>query len=553
MTQDALRRAWLRCAVRFIGGAAVALSIAGCTTGPTGQVVDTVLLNGRVATVDARFTMAEAVAVGGGRILAVGRSDVIQRMAGPDTRVVDLAGRTVIPGLIDNHTHVIRAAERWTQEARIDGVASRREALDIIAARARVAQPGAWIVVLGGWTEDQFTDQKGGFTREELDQAAPRNPVFMQVLFLRGYANSLALKAAGMDGLPLERTRVLPPPSIRRMHETLPPVTPDAWRAGARSLMADLNRVGITAVLDVGGNGFTEQHYAPFAELDAKGALSVRFVYLKYTEARTPEEGRTLAEWLLREKPHRGSDYFRVIGIGENIYSPTTDNTYQPFEPAAPAAQAWGDIVRAAARGGWHVHQHATHDSTIRMFLDQIEAVDRDVRVRPLRWTLAHVDGISDPSIERLRRLGMGVTVHSRPSIQGQMVLKRWGEAGRNMPDLRRIQDSGLPWGLGTDTTVVAPYSPFVSLWWAVSGRMLDGTKVSDRTITRQEALVAHTRSNAWFLFQERDIGSIERGKQADLVVLDRDYFTIPEAEIRNIQPVMTMVGGRVVFEARGR
>jgi predicted amidohydrolase YtcJ len=553
MTQVVQLQAWLRRAMRLLGGAVAAVLVAGCAGTPSGPVADTVLVNGRVATVDARSSMAEAVAVGGGRILAVGTSADIRRMAGPRTRVVDLGGRTVIPGLIDNHTHVIRAAERWTQEARIDGISSRRQALDIIAARARAARPGEWVVVLGGWTEDQFTDQKGGFTREELDRAAPYNPVFMQVLFLRGYANSLALKAAGMDGLPPERTRVLPPPSIRRMHEMMPAVTQEAWHAGARTLMADLNRVGITAVLDVGGNGFTQKHYAPFAELDAKGALTVRFVYLQYTEARTPEEGKALADRLLREKPHRGSDYFRVIGIGENIYGPTTDNTYQPFEPAAPAAQAWGGIVRAAARGGWHVHQHATHDSTIRMFLDQIEAVDRDIPVRPLRWTLAHVDGISDASVERLRRLGMGVTVHSRPSIQGQMVLKRWGAAGRNMPDLRRIQDSGLPWGLGTDTTVVAPYSPFVSLWWAVSGRMLDGSKVSDRTLTRQEALVAHTRSNAWFLFQERNIGSLEQGKHADLVVLDRDYFTVPEDEIRQIRPAMTMVGGRVVYEAMGR
>jgi predicted amidohydrolase YtcJ len=553
MTHVAHLPSWLHRAARLLVGAAIAAAVYGCATDIAGPAADVVLVNGRIATVDQRFSFAEAVAVGGGRILAVGTSGDIRRMAGPGTRVVDLGGRTVVPGLIDNHTHVIRAAERWTQEARIDGVASRREALDIIAAKARAARPGEWVVVLGGWTEDQFTDQKGGFTREELDRAAPQNPVFMQVLFLRGYANSLALKASGMDGLPPERTRVLPPPSIRRMHETMPKVSQDAWRAGVRSLMGDLNRVGITAVLDVGGNGFTEQHYAPFAELDAKGGLSVRFIYLQYTEARTPDEGRAVAERLSREKPHRGSDYFRVIGIGENIYSPTTDNTYQPFKPSAPAAQAWGDIVRAAARGGWHVHQHATHDSTIAMFLDQIEAVDRDIPVRPLRWTLAHVDGISDSSVERLRRLGMGVTVHSRPSIQGQMVLKRWGDAGRNMPDLRRIQDSGLPWGLGTDTTVVAPYSPFVSLWWAVSGRMLDGSKVSDRTITRQEALVAHTRSNAWFLFEEKSLGSLEAGKHADLVVLDRDYFTVPEDEIRNIRPVMTMVGGRIVYEATGR
>jgi len=539
--------------LRVLAVGALVAALAGCATPPVASVADTVLVNGRIATVDEKFRFAEALAVRNGRITAVGPSDEIRRLAGPTTRVIDLRGRTVVPGLIDNHTHVIRAAERWTQEARIDGVSTRKQALEIIAARARAAAPGEWILVLGGWTEDQFVDRKGGFTTEELDAVAPRNPVFMQVLFARGYANSLALKAAGMDGQPPERTRVLPPPAIRRMHDVLPQMSREAWAAGVRKILSDLNQAGVTAVLDVGGNGFTERHYAPFAELDARGELTVRVVYLQYTAATTAEQARAVAARLGRERPHRGSDFFRVIGIGENIYGPTTDNTYQAFNPTASAAQGWGDIVRAAARGGWHVHQHATHDSTIGMFLDQIEAVNREVPVGPLRWTLAHVDGISDASLERLRRLGMGVTVHSRPSIQGQMVIKRWGEAGRGMPDLKRIQASGLPWGLGTDTTIVAPYSPFVSLWWAVSGRMLDGTRVSAGTVTREQALIAHTRGNAWFLFQERHIGSLEAGKQADLLVLDRDYFSVPEDEIRHIRPAMTMVAGKVVHDAGDR
>lgn len=527
-------------------------ALAGCAGAvvEASRPADLLLSGGRIATLDDRLPFVEALAVRDGRVLATGSLADLAALAGPATRRIDLAGRTVLPGLIDNHTHVIRAAERWMQEVRLDGVPTRRAAFEMIAARARASRPGDWVVVLGGWTEDQFTDEKAGFTREELDRAAPRNPVFLQVLFARGYANTLALRAAGMDGQPAERTRVLPPPAIRRMHESMPPVEPEAWRAGVRTLMGDLARGGVTAVLDVGGNGFTQAHYQPFAEADARGELAVRVAWLQYTEATTAGQAQALAQRLAAGRPAGGSPFFHCVGLGENLYTPANDNTYQAFEPGGDAASGWATVARAAARHGWHVHQHATHDSTIAMMLGEIEAIDRETPVRPLRWTLAHADGISEASLARMRRLGMGVTVHSRPSIQGQMVIRRWGGAGRDMPDLQRIQASGLPWGLGTDTTVVAPYSPFVSLWWAVTGRMLDGTRVNDRTLPREQALVAHTRGNAWFLFREGDLGTLQPGKAADLVVLDRDYFTVPEDEIRDIRPLLTLVGGRAVYDS---
>ncbi len=526
--------------------------LAGCgNLGMQTGAPDLVLLNGKVVTVDGQFSVAEAVAVKGMRIVAVGKTADIRSAAGTHTRVIDLGGRTVIPGLIDNHTHAIRAAERWSQEARIDGVTSRQQALNIISSKARAARPGEWVLVLGGWTEDQFVDGKGGFTRAELDAAAPDNPVFAQVLFARGYANSLALKAAGLDQEDPARTAVLPPPAIAKVHGKIPPITREQWMSGLRTLMADYNRVGLTSVLDVGGNGFTPRHYEPVAELDKTKALDLRFIYLQYMRADNPQQADEAVSYLHTHKPFRGSDYFRVIGIGENVYGPTTDNTYRPFKPDPVHSAAWLKIATAAATGGWHIQQHATHDSTIADFLTQIETINASTPVGPLRWTLAHVDGISAANIERLRKLGMGVTLHSRPSIQGQMVLKRWGDAGYNMPSLRRIQDSGLIWGLGSDTTIVAPYNPFYSLWWAVTGKMLDGTKVNEHTVTREQALIAHTRSNAYFLFMERQLGSIEPGKYADLVVLDHDYLTVPADRIRDLKPVMTMVGGKVVYEAK--
>ena len=528
------------------------LMLAACaSTGGDSGRADVVFLQGKVVTADARFSVAEAVAVRGDRIIAVGANGEVERLIGPGTRVIRLGGHTVIPGLIDNHTHAIRAAERWTQEARIDGVTSRKQALEIIAAKARAAQPGAWILVLGGWTEDQFTDAKGGFTREELDAAAPNNPVLAQVLFARGYANTLALRAAGLEKEDPVRTRVLPPPAISRVRKAIPPVPGEAWRAGLRALMRDFNRVGLTSVIDVGGNGFTQRHYEPIAELDRSGGLSVRFFYMQYLAAEKAEDVDGVISQVRALTPRAGSEYFRLLGIGENVFGPTTDNTYRPFKPDAAAFGNWERIAAAAAERGLQVHQHMTHDSTIGAFLDRIVAVNARTPVAPLRWTLAHLDGIGSRNLERVRGLGVGVAVHSRPSIQGQMVIKRWGGAGRDMPPLRRLQDSGVIMGLGSDTTIVAPYSPFVTLWWAVTGKMLDGTKVNEQTLTRAEALVAHTRANAWMMFAEDRLGSIETGKLADLLVLDRDYLTVPDDAIKDLKPVMTMVGGKMVFEAK--
>lgn len=532
----------------FVLIATVALS---ACAGPEGEAPDMLMVNGKVLTVDGSFSVAQALAIRSGQIVATGSSESIRRLAGASTRVVDLGGRTVIPGLIDNHTHAIRAAEHWVHEARIDGVTSRRRALDIIASRAKALKPGEWVLVLGGWTEDQFVDRKGGFTREELDAAAPDNPVLAQVLFARGYANTLALRAAGLDKEDPQRLRVLPPPALRKVRAVIPPAQPDVWRAGLRALMRDFNRAGLTSVIDVGGNGFTQKHYEPVAEADRAGELTLRFYHMRFMSAERAADVDGVLSQIATLTPRSGSAYFRLLGIGENVFGPTTDNTYRPFKPETGAFAQWERIAAAAAARGLQVHQHMTHDSTVSAFLDRIESIDRKTPVAPLRWTLAHVDGASGAALERMRKLGVGVAVHSRPSIQGQMIAKRWGDISRDMPPLRKLRDSGIVMGLGSDTTIVAPYSPFVSLWWAVSGKMLDGTAVNSQTLTREEALIAHTRANAWLMFAENSLGSIETGKRADLVVLDRDYLTVPEDQIRDIRPVMTLVDGKIVYDAK--
>ena len=173
--------------------------------------------------------------------------------------------------------------------------------------------------------------------------------------------------------------------------------------------------------------------------------------------------------------------------------------------------------------------------------LDTLEKVNKTQRIDRLRWTLGHVYDISPANIARAKALGMTLGVHGAAM-----------QAGAHMP-LRKIADSGIVFGLGTDATIVSHYSPFVTLGWVVSGLDVGGNRVLDETLTREEALIAHTRSNAYLFFQESALGSLEVGKQADLVVLDRDYMTVPTAEIKRIRPRLTMVSGRVVFEDASR
>ena len=520
---------------------------------------DQILVNGKVVTVDDTFSIAEAIAVRGNRIVAVGSNAEIRRLAGSGTKVVDVGGKTVIPGLIDNHVHVIRESTYWTQEVRFDGVTSRRKALEMIRDRANSARPGEWITVIAGWTEDQFKDEKSGFTLEELDRAAPRNPVYIQRLFDRAYINSLAIKAAGItDKTPNPKrgkivrdkngkpTGLLTGRSWRLVRGKIPKLSFEQILASARAVTRVFNQVGVTAVLDVGGGGSYEPGYKAFEKLKKDGDLTIRTFYTLFQ----PKPDKLLKQLKSSSPPVRKDDYYQLIGIGETFYRPLHDNTYRDFKTNPKHSANLRELADIAARKGWHVHMHATHDKSISHFLDIFEKVHKTTPLTPLRWVFAHADAVGPGSLARMRALGMMVAIHSRTTIQGRMYHKKFRKKALGMPPLRAIRDSGVRWGIGTDTFGVAPYNPFYTLWWATTGKMLDGSVVHNQTVSREDALRAHTRSNAYFLFQEDNLGSIEKGKLADLVILDRDYMTVPLDEIKEIRPTMTMVGGKVVYRS---
>lgn len=524
---------------------------------------DTIFLNGKIVTVDGRFSIAQAVAIRGQRIIAVGNNADVLELQGRGTKLVDLKKRTVIPGLIDNHAHFIRAPEH--EELRLDGVTSHKRALAMLAERVRAAKPGEWIVTLGGWSEDQFVDEPRGFRLDELDAIAPANPVVLQAIYSRSYLNTAALSAAGIDaatpdprGGKIEKDAGGSPTGVVSgaggvafVAAKIPLPDDEQWLANVRKFVAGLNATGITAWYDAGGRGVTEKHYEVYRTLADRGELNARVFWTTTRQPATPEEvDKVLAE-IRQHMPFQGNDVFDDIGWGESVYLPATTSLLRnDFVVRPEDMHQVRRIVQAIAEWGMFLNAHVEMENAIDAYLDEYEAVNKVEPIKGLRWAFSHLDQVTDAQLTRMKRLGMYAGLHSRPLIQGALMHQVHGERAWDMPPFRRVQDSGIVWGLGSDATAVNTINPFYTLWFAVTGRMIGGRKVNRQTVTREEALIAHTRSNAFFVFQEDNIGAIQPGKYADLLVLDRDYFRVPADQIKDIKPLMTMVGGKIVYQS---
>ena len=527
---------------------------------------DLILSNGKIITVDERFTIAQAVAIQGDRVVAVGTNQAITQLAGTNTRRIDLRGRAVIPGLIDNHMHLLRAGETWLREVRWDGVDSRKQAVEMLRARVKAAGPGEWVYNIGGWAHQQFTDDPKPFTREELDQIAPNNPVALQESYYQVFLNSAGLKVLGIEanapdpqgflkGSILRDAGGKPTgviqgdiPGTRAVASRLPRVAPDQLEASARALVDDVNRMGLTSV---GVPGCSPNVLEIFQKWKAEGRLNVRTFCIEGTAPGSPEQmDRALAQ-IPRMKLFQGDSYIDNIFFGESVYGPLHDPMFLvKSDPTPDQLAQWRRMATEVAKAGLPLHVHAELHDTIDAFLNQIEAINKEYPIKSLRWTLAHVNQINAAQLDRMKKLGMYAAVHPWAVINGGIMHDKFGDAAYDMPPLATIQNSGIQWGLGTDGTAANQILPFTTLSFAVTGKMAGGAKVIRQTISREDALIAHTRKNSYLVFQEDNLGSIQPGKLADLVVLDRDYLTVPADQIKDIKPLMTMVGGRIVYDA---
>ena len=525
-----------------------------------------ILTNGKIVTVDERFSIVQAVAIRGDRIVATGTNQEINQLAGPSTRRIDLRGKTVIPGLIDNHMHLLRAASTWVNEVRFDGVDSRKQAIEMLRARVKAAKPGEWIYNIGGWAHQQFADSPKPFTRDELDQIAPDNPVALQESYYQVFLNSAALKVLKIEANApdppeflkgsIERDSSGKPTGIvrgdiagtRAVANKMPRVPPEELEASTAALIRDMNRAGLTSV---GVPGCDADVLAILEKWKTQERLNLRVFCISGAAGANPEGVNRAIQQLGGMKLFQGDSFIDNVSFGESVYSPLHDPMFALKSNPSPAQlEQWKKLAMAIAQAGLPLHVHAELSSTIDAFLDQIEAINREHPVKNLRWALAHVNQLNSLELERMKKLGLYAAVHPWAVINGGIMHEGFGDGAYDMPPLATIQSSGITWGLGTDGTAANQTLPFTTLYFAVTGNMAGGKKVLRQTISREDALIAHTRKNAYFVFQENNLGSIQPGKLADMVVLDRDYLTVPADQIRAIKPVMTLVGGRVAYQS---
>jgi len=532
-----------------------------------------ILHNGAVTTLDPARPEVSAVAISGGRIAATGWEELLG-IANEKTTRIDLKGRRVIPGLNDSHIHVIRGGLNFNMELRWDGVPLLALALDMLREQARRTPPPQWVRVIGGWTEFQFAERRMP-TLTEINAASPDTPVFVLHLYDRAIVNGAGLRALGytkdtpdLPGGEIQRDKAGNPtglliakPNALILYASLakgPKLGFGDQVNSTRHFMRELNRLGITSCIDAGG-GFQNypDDYRVIEELAGIDELTVRIAYNLFTQ-KPKEEYDDFARWIGMTEPGKGSDVYKVNGAGEMLVFSAADfeDFLEPRPDLVPVMEAeLNKVIGLLAAKRWPFRLHATYDESISRFLDVFEEVDREVPFQGLRWFFDHAETISEKNMERVKRLGGGIAIQDRMAFQGEYFVNRYGaETAKRTPPITRMLEMGIPVGAGTDATRVSSYNPWVSLYWLVSGRTVGGLPLYDKNnrLDRTAALRLYTSGSAWFSGDEGKKGGIKEGQFADLAALSADYFTVPETEIKGIESVLTIMGGKIVHAGEG-
>ena len=561
---------------RQIAGAAAALGLSGLSgyaTAQPGNVAmtapDIILLNGKITTLDRQDPEAEAVAIRTGRFAEVGRSADVARLAGPDTRLIDLGGRRAIPGLIDSHTHLIRGGLSYNMELRWDGVRSLGRAMEMLKAQVDRTPAPQWVRVVGGFTEHQFAEKRLP-TLDEINRVSPDTPVFILHLYDRALLNAAALRAVGYakdtpdpEGGEIVRDRngnptglLLAKPNATILYATLakgPKLPPEYRKNSTRHFMRELNRLGITSVIDAGGGSQAyPDDYEVIEELHREDGLTVRIAYNLFPQ-KPKEELAGFRTWTGGLQPGQGDDAYRLNGGGEMlVYSASDFEDFRVERPEMPSGMEADlePVVRLLAEKRWPWRLHATYNQTIDRALDVFEKVNKEVPFTGLNWIIDHAETIDARNIDRVAALGGGIAVQHRMAYQGEYFVERYGaRAAEATPPIKRMLAAGVPVGAGTDATRVASYNPWVSLSWLVTGKTVGGLRITPAAnrLDRETALRLWTERNTWFSSEVGKKGQVMAGQLADLAVLSDDYFSVPEDGIADITSVLTILGGKVV------
>jgi predicted amidohydrolase YtcJ len=522
------------------------------------QPPDTILVNGKVVLHDA--APAQALAVRDGKISAIGNSADIGALAGSATRVIDLGGRTLIPGLIDSHIHAIRAGLSFTTEVHWIGVRTLTEALDRIRAAAKRAPKGTWLIVAGGWTERQFKEDRRP-TQGEIAAAAPDHHVYVQQLYSRVLLDPGGYEALGIARntdlaarVTIEQDKDGKPTgwltgdnrAISDLFDLLPRPTFAQKVEGTRAFFRALNAVGITGVIDPGGYNLSIPDYQPLFQVWREHGLTLRVRY----SLSAPRRGHELDDFkeLTQILPMGfGDDWLRFNGIGENV----AWGLYNNDTPTDAQKDRLAEVLRWAISRGMTTTFHWHNDRAVHHLLDVLERVNGETPFARLRWSVAHLNDASPASLKRMKAMGLGWLMQNAFYFRGEAFLgQRGADIARVSPPIVSALRMGIPVSGGTDAHRVMSYHPFVSLQWMLDGKTAGGfaMRAPEELPSRIEALRLYTQGSAWFTFEENDRGALAVGKLADLAVISKDYLTVPVDEIGSIVSLLTMVGGRIVY-----
>jgi len=514
------------------------------------------LVNGHIVTMDARNSVVSSLTIKNGKIAAVGhRGD---DSSGPCTRVINLHGRTAIPGLVDNHNHIVLLGIRPGHDARIENAASIAEVQEAILKRARTVPPNAFITAIGGWNSAQFAEKRLP-TLAELDAAAPHHPVYVQQSFTGPSATNSSGKAFfETRGVVVSATGAIAAnaPTLVALNALRAIQTFEDQKRGSLDATAYAAGLGVTTHFDMGGfvipgtpntegsflfdgaaswNPYTA--YDAFLQLQREGRLPVRLRVFFLTMDTLPENP-ILTNRVLNAFREFGGDMMKIAGLGEFI-------TAWPLFGPVVEPHNYSAATRLAAERGWIYQQHTLSLAEDQFTTAAWERLNHEIPIAGLHWSIAHALTIDQATVNRLKALGAGLT------LPGFRYLA--GTPAANGPPFRMIVDSGIRAGAGSDSAQISPLNPWLNIYYMVTGKNSSGVLINaGQTVTRLEALRLYTAANGWFSKEENLLGSIELGKYGDIVVLNDNFLDsrrVSDEGIKRMRSVLTIVDGKVVHD----
>ena len=531
---------------------------------------DMILYNGKIHTIAKHTRAISAVAIKDGKFIAVGSDAEVMTYVSSHTQVIDLDQKRVVPGINDSHIHLIRGGLNYNLELRWDGVPSLADALRMLKVQVDKTPAPQWVRVVGGWSEFQFAERRMP-TLAEINAIAPDTPVFILHLYDRALMNGAALRAVGYTrdtpappGGEIQKDAsgnptglIIASPNAMILYSTLakgPKLSHEHQVNSTRHFMTELNRFGITSVIDAGG-GFQNfpDDYKVVDELNAKKQLTVRIAYNLFTQ-RPKQEFEDFEQWTNTVALYQGDDMYRHNGAGEMLVFSAADfeDFLQPRPDLPENMEAELErVVRLLVEKRWPFRLHATYNESIGRFLDVFEKVNRDIPFAGIPWIFDHAETIDERNMERVKALGGGIAIQSRMAYQGEYFTERYGaKAALQTPPVKKMLDMEIPVGGGSDATRVSSYNPWVSMYWLSVGKTVGGLRIYDdqTQLSRATALELYTRGSAWFSNEQQKKGDIAIGMFADLAVLNKDYFEVPDEAIKSIEAHMTIVAGNIVY-----